>query len=144
MGQDTYSSSTSSSAAFLFLLGLRDPKSKTTSASTSAGGGEEGGVWPRLDEEEAGAFFFTTAALANFLASAALVWRADPSWVCCGCAALPGQTGSPELARHRTRPLPVAEGSIASASSDDDSSTTSSTRGAPVPALLAFPAASAY
>src|SRR4051812_43763514 len=77
--QDTYSSSTSSYDAFLFLLGLRDPKSKTTSASSSAGGGEADGVRVRLDEEEADDFFFATAAFTSFFAAAALVWRADPS-----------------------------------------------------------------
>ena len=80
----TYSSSiSSSSAAFLFLFGLRGPRSKGNSASpsesTSAGGGEEGGgVCARLDGERAAAFFFS-AAFVSLLAAVALVWRPDPS-----------------------------------------------------------------
>ena len=72
-GRKTYSSSTSSSAVFLFHLGLRDLKSKVTPALASDGGGEEGGVCARLDEEEANAFFFATAAFTTFFAAAALV-----------------------------------------------------------------------
>ena len=70
---NTYSSSASSSAAFLFLLGLRDPRSKMTSVSSSAGGGEAGGVRGRLDEEEPVAFFFATVAFTVLPAVAALV-----------------------------------------------------------------------
>ena len=96
-----------------------------------------------MDEEGAAVFFFT-ATFAGFLAAAALVWRPNPSKVSCGRAALPGRTGSPELARHRNRPLPTAGvGPGVSASSSDDSPVTSSTRGASVPALLATPAATA-
>jgi hypothetical protein len=71
--RDTYSSSTSSSAAFLFLLGLRDPKSKAIPVLTSTGGGEVDGVRGRLDDEEAFAFFVATATFTNFFAAAALV-----------------------------------------------------------------------
>ena len=81
---NTYLSSTSSSAAFLFLLGLRDPKSKVTPSSSFAGGGEADGVRGRLDEEEGVALFFATAAFTDFFAAAALVWRPDPSWSCRG------------------------------------------------------------
>ena len=70
-GNDTYSSSTSSSVAFLFLLGLRHPRLKSTSRSTSAGEEEGDGVRRRLDEEEAVAFFFATAAFTTFFAAAA-------------------------------------------------------------------------
>ena len=59
-----------------------------------------------MDEE--GAVVFFTAAFAGFFAAAALLWRPDPSKVSCGRAALLGQTGSPELARRRIRPLPIA------------------------------------
>ena len=97
-----------------------------------------------MDEEGAAVFFFT-AAFAGFFAAAALVWRPGPSKVSCGRAALPGRTGSPELACRRTRPLPIAGvGPAVSASSSDDSPVTSSTRGASVPALLAPPAAAAH
>ena len=81
-----------------------------------------------MDEEGAVVFFFT-AAFAGFFAAAALVWRPDPSKVSCGRAAMPGRTGSLELARRRTRPLPIAGvGPTVSASSSHDSSVISSTR----------------
>ena len=50
------------------------------------------------DAWTAAAFFFATAAFTNFFATAALVWLADPSWANRGCTALPGRTGSPEVA----------------------------------------------
>ena len=81
---NTYSSSISSSfAVFLFLFGLRGPRSKGNSASpsesTSAGGGEEGGgVCARFDKEGAAVFFFS-AAFIDLFAAVALVRRPDPS-----------------------------------------------------------------
>lgn len=82
----TYSSSVSSSStSFLFLSGLRGPRSKgsstSSSESTPAGGGEGGGgVCARPDEEGAIAFFFSAAFISLF-AVVALVWRPDPSGV---------------------------------------------------------------
>ena len=82
----TYSSSVSSSStSFLFLSGLRGPRSKgsstSSSESTPAGGGEGGGgVCARPDEERPVAFFFS-AALISLFAAVALVWRPDPSRV---------------------------------------------------------------
>ena len=82
--RSTYSSSTpSSSTAFLFLFGLRGPRSKGNSASpsesTSAEGGEEGGgVCARVDGERAAAFFFS-AAFVDLFVVVALVRRPDPS-----------------------------------------------------------------
>ena len=75
--RSTYSSSTSSSATtFLFLFGLRGPRSKvtsmSTSESTSAGGGKDGGVCARPDEEWAVVFFFS-AAFVSLFAAVALV-----------------------------------------------------------------------
>ena len=82
----TYSSSVSSSStSFLFLSGLRGPRSKgsstSSSESTPAGGGEGGGgVCARPDEEGAVVFFFS-AAFVSLLAAVALVWCVDPSRV---------------------------------------------------------------
>ena len=79
----TYSSSVSSSStSFLFLSGLRGPRSKgnstSSSESTLAGGGEEGGgVCARPDEEGDVVFFF----------SAAFVRL---SWPSCGAHTPPG------------------------------------------------------
>ena len=75
--RSTYSSYISSSSiAFLFLFGLRGPRSKvtseSTSESTSAGGGKDGGVCARPDEEGAVVFFFS-AAFVSLLAAVALV-----------------------------------------------------------------------
>ena len=67
----------------------------------------------RLEEEEAIAFFFATAAFTTFFAPMALIRRTDSPWTSCPCAVLPSRTGLPELARRRTRPLPVAGGSTA-------------------------------
>src|SRR4051812_19885697 len=84
--RSTYSSSVSSSStSFLFLSGLRGPRSKGSSTSSSeptpARGGEEGGgVCARPDEEGAVAFFFS-AAFVSLFAAEALVWRPDPSRV---------------------------------------------------------------
>ena len=59
-------------------------------------------------------------------------------------ATLPGQTGSPEVARRRTRPLPLAGVEpAATSSSPDDLSAASSKSGAPVSVLLTSPEATA-
>ena len=96
-----------------------------------------------MDEEEAVAVFFATAAFNVFFAAAAfiaLVSRTSYSWGGCRCVILPDRTGSPELARRRTRFF-LADGlSPASAYPSGDSSPTSSIRGGPAPALLASPA----
>ena len=70
-GRNTYSSSTSSSTNFLFLAGLKDPKSNSASKVLSEGEGD--GVSYRLDEEEPAAFLFATVAFAAFFAATAFI-----------------------------------------------------------------------
>ena len=75
-GRSTYSSSPST--GFLFLFGIKDPRSNSASKVLSEGGGEGDGVLHRLDEEEAAAVFFAITAFAVFIAAVAfiaLVWR---------------------------------------------------------------------
>ena len=81
-GRKTYSFSASSSTGFLFLFGLKDPRSNSASRVLSEGGGEGDGVRRRLDEEEAVTVFYATAAFtASFtgVAFIALVWRTSCS-----------------------------------------------------------------
>ena len=85
-GRNTYSSSTSSSISFLFLAGLKDPRSNSASKVLPEGEGD--GVRYRLDEEEAVAFLFATAAFTTSVAAAAfiaLVSRTSCSWGGCRC-----------------------------------------------------------
>ena len=70
-GRNTYSSSTSSSTSFLFLTGLKDPRSNSAYKVLFEGEGD--GVRYRLDKEEAIAVLFATAAFAAFFAAVAFI-----------------------------------------------------------------------